>query len=715
MSKTVRSYCRICSGYCGVVATIDDQGRLSQVRGDHDHIMSRGYACIKGVESPAMHNGSQRLLHPLKRTPNGDFERIPVEQALDEIAEKLQRIMDDTGPRSVALYRGTPNYSNAAASYMLRFFLKALGTPNFYSSMTIDQSAKWVTEERLGSWAAGRPRIENAHVFMCFGYNPLVSVQGGYGFYVNNPTKQMRDLKAKGLKLIVIDPRQTETARYADIHLQPIPGQDAVIAAGMLRRILNEGWDDPAFGRRWAPGIPDLRKSVEPFTPDVVANRAEIPEEQFRAAVKMFAADSHRGIAMTGTGPDMAEWSNLSNHLVECINVVCGRFNREGDLIANTGVLEPMRIRRAEARSPRRQFENGPKSRVRGLGRLFGEMMTCTLPEDILKPGQDQVRVLFNVAGNPAAIFPDQKKTVAALEALDLLVSFETVMANTAKLSHYIIPPKLMFERPDGPRVFETISYPVPFAQYTPAIIDPPKGSDVVDEWYPFWGLAKRMGLQIWYCGEPLDMETPPDTESLLDLIAKDAQLPLSEVRKHPGGIVFEAPAQFVPPAKPDCTGQFDVAPADVTAEINELAQTNTDLPNGFTHLLAVRRMRDVVNSSYREIPNIASRAAYNPLSMCPEDLTSLELISGDYVTITSEHGKVEALVKSDESLRKGVVTMSHGFGGLPDEHTAYEAAGANTNLLVSLDNNVQKINGMARFSSIPVRIEKSKQALSRP
>ncbi|TAL01598.1 MAG: nitrate reductase [Rhodospirillaceae bacterium] len=699
-----------------MIVTVDAVGRLLSARGDHDHVLSEGYACIKGLETPAIHNSPERLLHPLKRKADGTFMRLPLEDALDEIAQKLRVIIDRDGPDAVALFRGTQNYSNGAASYMVRYFMQAIGSPCFFSTMTIDQSAKWVTDERLGTWAAGRHRLETADVFMAFGYNPLLSVQGGYGFYVNNPAKRMREVKARGLKLIVIDPRRTETARFADIHLQPLPGEDATIAAGMLRLILAEGWDDTAFWTRWAPGVPALRDAVAPFTPDYVARRARIPEELFRAAVKIFAQESRRGITMTGTGPDMAMHSNLANHLIESLNVVCGRFPREGEAVANTGVLEPLKVRRAEARSPRRSWEKGHKSRIRNTGQLMGEMMCGVLPDEILMPGAGQIKSLFCVAGNPASVFPDQRKTVAALRALELLVTMDSMMTNTAKLSHYILPPKLMFERPDGPQIWETVSSPKPFVQYTPAVASPPAGSEVCDEWYPFWGIAKRLDLPIVFNGAPLDMDTPPSSDHLLDLITREAQVPLSEVRKHPGGFTRASVPATIQPPRPDCTGAFDMAPADVVAEIAELVRepfSDADV-GGFTHRLAVRRMREVLNSSFREVPAIRRRVPFNPVHMHPRDLTSLGLTDGDAVYIVSEHGRIAAIVKVDTTLRAGVVTMSHGWGGLPDEGKGYEEEGANTNLLVSLDKDVQTINAMARFSAIPVRIEKANaQALA--
>lgn len=702
----IRSFCRLCSGRCGLVIDLDQHGQIAAVKADRDHAMSQGYACIKGLQSGEIHNSPSRILHPLKQQPDGSFKQISLEQAFDEIAAKLGNILEQSGPDAVALFRGTPNYANSAASYMTRFFMKALGSTKFYSTMTIDQSAKWVTDDRLGTWTAGKHRIETADVFMCFGYNPLVSVQGGYGFDVNNPAKQLRAHRARGLKLIVIDPRFTETAANADVHLQPLPGKDAIIAAGMLRMILAEGWHDADFCAAWVPGLDALRVAVEPFTPEHVATHAGIDQEQFVGAVRIFARDSKRGIVMTGTGPDMAAWSNLSNHLIECINVICGRFNRAGDRVPNPGVLDPRRTIYAQARSPRRSWERGVRSRVRGLGRMNGEMMTCTMPEDILTPGDGQVRALFNIAGNPATVFPDQNTTVAAMRQLDLLVSFEPSMTTTARLSHYIIPPKLMFERPDGPMVWETILYSQPFAQYTPAIATPPDGAQVVDEWYAMWAIAARLGRQITFCGEALDLETPPDTEHLLDLITKNGQVPLSEVRKWPGGFLPNIPEQFVAPADPDQAGTFDVAPADVAGEMAHLAAEPAVGLAGYPLLLAVRRKREVMNSSYHDIPAIRKRVANNPVALCPDDLNALGLTDGQSVRITSEHGAIISQTTADATLRRGVVTMSHGFGGLPEDNASFEQVGTNVNLLVSLTNNVQAINGMARFSGIPVRIE---------
>ena len=240
----LRSFCRLCLGTCGTRVELDDDGRILTVRGDRDHAMSRGYVCMKGVAAPELHNGPDRILQPLKRVGDG-FTAISSEQALDEIAARIAGIRSRSGPDAIALYNGTQAAFNALAVPMAGAWMAALGSRSTFSTMTVDQSAKWVAAERLGSWGAGPQVWDEADVWMFFGTNPLVSIVGGVnGFISQHPDSRMKAAKARGMKLIVIDPRCTETAEYADVFLQARPGEDATIAAAMLRLILAEGWED---------------------------------------------------------------------------------------------------------------------------------------------------------------------------------------------------------------------------------------------------------------------------------------------------------------------------------------------------------------------------------------------------------------------------------------------------------------------------------------
>jgi anaerobic selenocysteine-containing dehydrogenase len=341
------SFCRICMGHCGVVLTVDDEDHLVDIRADRGDAQTLGFACFKGLQAVELHNGPARLLHPLKQQPDGTFARIELETALDEIAAKLKEIIADDGPEAIAGYRGGGAFFNASACTLLQDFLGAVGTPKLFSSVTIDQSAKMVAPGRLGMWLPGIHPFQSSDVTMVIGGNPLVSITN---LDLRNPMKRLKEAKARGFKLIVIDPRLTETAKFADIFLQPLPGEDCTILAGMIRIILERGWEDTAFCAQNAADLDLLKAAVQPFTPDYVANRADIPVEKLLEATEAFA-HAKRGPAVSATGPNMSPHSNLAEHLIGCLNIICGRFVREGERIENPGVLYPRYPRPAQAAS----------------------------------------------------------------------------------------------------------------------------------------------------------------------------------------------------------------------------------------------------------------------------------------------------------------------------------------------------------------------------
>src|SRR6478735_1724645 len=438
-TQDVISFCRTCAGYCGMVVSRDAEGRITQLRPDRSHPMSAGYACFKGLQAVAAHIDPHRIVHPLKRLEDGSFAEISYEQALDEIAVKLQDLIRNDGPDSVGMFRGTASFNNAVSFQMQADFMSALGSQSFFSTATIDQSAKIVTADRLGSWNAGRHGFHESDVMIVVGGNPIVSM-ALQGFDNFNTTRTVKAARARGMKFIVIDPRRTEMAEYADVFLQVRPGEDSALVAGMLRIILEEGWHDAEFCDSYVHGLDALREAVEPFTVDYVAGRAGVDADDLFEAAALFARDSHQGIATTGTGPCMSPHSNLADHLVETLNVVCGRFLRSGDRVPNPGVLSTPRPFVAEVVPPGRHWEKGPQSRIRGMGRINNELTAATLADEILTPGPGQVKALIVAGGNPVNAVPDQRRTVAGLKALACLISVEPYMTNTARLSHYILP-----------------------------------------------------------------------------------------------------------------------------------------------------------------------------------------------------------------------------------------------------------------------------------
>jgi anaerobic selenocysteine-containing dehydrogenase len=582
-----------------------------------------------------------------------------------------------------------------------------VGSPKAFSSVTIDQSSKAVAAGRIGIWPPGRTPFHRGDVFLIVGGNPLLSLTTT-GFDFRNPLKRLKEAKRRGMKLIVIDPRRTETAKFADVFLQPLPGEDCAILACLINIILARGWQDREFSDNHAAQLDALQRAVAGFTPEFVASRAGVTAEELVTVAEVFAHQCSTGAATSATGPDMAPHANLAEHLVECINVICGRFLRAGDRIDNPGVINPPWPRPAEVMPAPRWWEHGYRSRVGDYGLLDGELPSATLADEILQPGPGQVKCLLVHGGNPASAIPDQRKVVQALEQLDLLVTIEPFMTVTARLSDYILPPTMQYERADLPLfVYESMIAPEPYTRYTPPVAARPADSELVDDALVFWQLARRLNLQLDHFGEALDMGQPPTVDQLLASAARHAPFAFDELQRADRGILVDGLEQFAEAGDPDSPHRFTLLPDDVAAELADVAATaGVDQP----YRLAVRRLRDTLNSACRNLPSIRNRMPYNLAYLNRDDMTAENLADGDEVMLESDHGAIPAVVAADPELRPGVVSISHGFGGLPDEDD-YRQLGSSVNLLISTDRDCETINAMPRMSGIPVAIYK-KQAV---
>ena len=265
---------------------------------------------------------------------------------------------------------------------------------------------------------------------------------------------------------------------------------------------------------------------------------------------------------------------------------------------------------------------------------------------------------------------------------------------------------KQPFERPDHTRFLEGLGLELPFAQYTPALVDPPEGAEVVDDWLVYYALAQRLGLSLDVAG-PLDMAETPTSDALLDRLATGATVPLAAVRPHPSGAVFDRPAPLVQPARRDRQARLTVAPRDVLDELADCHAAMTVPATAGTHLLVSRRERETMNSFGRDLPGTRKRFPRNAAWMAPADAAALGVADGDRVRITADADAIIAEVRIDAAVRPGVVSMSHGWGGLP-ETSDPGRDGASTARLVARDRAVQTINAMPRLSAIPVRLERA-------
>ena len=614
----------------------------------------------------------------------------------------------------VATFKGTAG-TNVATHMIQLDFLRALGSRQFFSVNTIDQSAKAVSFERQGGWLAGQQDITQSEVLLFFGCNPVLS-HSTMPVMGPDPLRTLKKAKEGGLKLIVIDPRRTETAQLSDMFLQPLPGRDVAIAGAMIRVILENGWEDKAFVKVHvgANRIADLRRAVDRLTPEFAENIAGLDGGQIREAAKLFAHDCRSGGAFAATGPSMAAFSNTTQHLVDTLNIICGRYRRPGQLAVADMINRPYPIH-AEVIAPARTYDQYPPSRIRGAGMLGYDRMASTLAEEILTPGEGQIRALIVSGSNPASCLPDQKKAVEALQSLELLVTIEPFLTNTAKLADYILPPMMMYERADLP-----ISDPnfnigtTTWSQFAQPVLEVPKGSELVSDWYPYWGLAKRLGLRMQFCGQDLDftVNRPPTTEEMLAMRTAGGRITLGELKadrdRYPSGRIYEHPSLTVQPARAEAAGKFDVMPADVADEISDFL--NSDFARAptegarFSHYMISRRMNRVMNTMGNNLQGTLKHDPCNPAYLHPDELKELGVVPGDKVEIAAEHGCIIAVAQPDKLLRKGVVSISHCWGGLPGG----DGPGANTNLLVATDRNAQPVNAMPLMSSIPVKIRRA-------
>ena len=717
-----RSFCRICHAACPVNVHIEQQNgadRVVKVTGVDEDPLFNGYTCIKGRQLPDQIHHPARLRHALKRNVGGNLEEIGSGDALDEVAAQLRQIIDEHGPRAVASYTGTGGYQNAPSHPVASSFHRAIGSINYYTSVTIDQPMKATAPMRMGMWEGGPQNFSSADVMLAIGYNPMVSSFSPYGgLQGTDPFATLRARKAEGLKVIVIDPRRTELASQADIHLQVKPGEDPALIAAMLNVILSESLHDEAFCDRWIePGhLDQLTAAVEPFTSAYAAARCGVDADDLIAAARLFASGP-TGISGTGTGPSMSPHASLMEHLSLCLNIVCGRYLREGQQMDSGGLLPPDGPKRAQVIGPFGD-PKGPESRFRELRGYNGEMPCSTLAQEITTPGPEQVRALIVNGGNPVAAWPDQAKSLAAMESLELLVVIDHRLTQTADFAHYVFAPRLSLERADVPPFMDRW-FREPYACYTPAVIEPE--GDLLNDWEVYWELAERLGVELKLAGGPIPSRTAPadprpTDDDILDLVYAKSRVPLDEVRAKNGTVVPEH-AITIDAADPDAAGRFHVALADHLDELTGVftETTSAEVIAGFdpelhAFRLISRRLKSHLNSLGGELPGLQRKNSTNYAYMHPDDLAAVGVVDDDLVRIASPHAELIGVVKGAPDVRRGVVSMAHSWGSSTGTDEKVRDIGAPTNRLIDVENGYCTITGQAIQSAIPVSVTPAPQ-----
>ena len=465
--------CPLCEATCGLAVSHDDRQVLS-IRGDRDDVFSRGYLCPKGTSLTALHTDPDRIRTPLVKR-DGEFHEATWDEAFALIDQRLTPLRETHGADAVAVYFGNPSAHNLSGALYLRVLAKALATKNIYSAGSVDQIPKTFVGGYLYGDAATVPvaDLDRTDHLLILGANPLVS--NGSLMTAPDMRGKMAAIRKRGGKVVVIDPARTRTADRADEHHSITPGTDALLLFALLHVIMEEGLERVDDLAVHLAGLEEVRVLAKPFSPEVVTARTGIAAAEIRRLATELAG-AERAAVYGRMGTTTVAYGTLASWLVDVLNVVTGNLDRPG------GVMFPMAAAgqpNTRPRSARRPFRHGRwHSRVRGLPEVMGELPVATLADEILTPGSGQVRALVTVMGNPCVSTPHAGRLDEALDALDLMISFDVYLNETTRHADVILP---------GPTPLERDHYDVLLYQYavrnvanwTPAVFE----TEVPQEW----------------------------------------------------------------------------------------------------------------------------------------------------------------------------------------------------------------------------------------
>jgi anaerobic selenocysteine-containing dehydrogenase len=461
---------------------------------------------------------------------------------------------------------------------------------------------------------------------------------------------------------------------------------------------------------------------VEPFDAQLVEHHTRIPFADVERVARLFATARRAG-ASAGTGPNMSGRGTLIEYLSLALLSVTGTWPRVGDLVRNPGVLLPPRRWVAAATEAVPVVDATTPARVRGLSSTSMGMPTAAAADEILLEGEGQVRALFVIGGNPVASWPDQTKVVAAMRSLELLVCIELNPTATTQFAHYVFAAKHALEVPGTTKLMEDAgaSYPtganwsVPYAMYSPAVVDPPPGSDVLDEAEIFSGLARRLGLDLKARGRAIVVGPTVTIDDVLAVETQGSRVPLTEVMRHRHGYREEgSPSRVVEEPGGDDGVRLDVGAVAMVAQLGDVATLSADVDRDYPFRLVSRRDLEVCNSANRNIAALTGDRTYNLVYVHSDDLIELGVRPGDVVEITSRRATIVAVVHSADDLRRGVVSCAHGWGDADGDASELWRHGSSTNRLIADDVDYDPWSGIPVMSAIPVRLRKVTAALKR-
>ncbi len=720
MQETKTTFCRICEVGCGLKVTIENN-RVLDIKPDDEHVISKGYACVKGLSLGQFHHTPDRLTHPLKRV-NGELKKISWDQAIQEIGGKIAQLKRDNGPDSIALYLGNPISMSFLPPMLTTGFLLGIGSRNLFQTGSQDCNNKFVVTQRMYGmpFSQAFPDIDHTKLLIIVGGNPAVSKMSF--IQLPHPTQRLKAIEERGGRVVVIDPRRTESAKKLGEHHFIRPATDVFFMLGFLNELIRQGGIDGDRISKHMKHYENLKRFSAPWTAERVAEVTGITAEDLKELVASYIHADGAAI-YSSTGVNQGGNGVLAFWIQECINAISGNLDRRGGTIVGLGIAD------LPALGAKKKMAMGTeRSRVGDLPAAVDSFPAAIMADEILTPGPNQVRALVVAAGNPLLTVPNGTHLAEALEDLELLVCTDIQRSETTEYAHYILPATTFLQRPDIPFLFHSMMgmQPTAFTQYTDRVLEP--DDEQRDELWIFTQLVRASGGSMfgsrifqsilnlgYYLGSlPLLKNwLTPAQERILGLVTLfTGQGTLRKLRKFPHGklIAPQNPGNFLGQRVLTEDGKVDLAPSEFLELADRLdGLFEQELAQADRLKLISKRERYTHNSWTHNIERmVKGDRNTNYVYMHPSDAEKRSLANGDLAHVETKTAVITLPVRITEDMMRGTVAVPHGWGHKNAEglSVAKKNAGANVNLLAADGpESVEPISGMAHLTGFIVEV----------
>ncbi|WP_454564538.1 molybdopterin oxidoreductase family protein [Pseudomonas sp. AIG] len=698
MTKTLHHRaCHLCEAICGLtIETTETDGNvaITSIKGDALDTFSRGHICPKAVALQDIQNDPDRLRQPMRRVGS---EWLPIEwdEAFALVAERLAAIQERHGQNAVAVYQGNPSVHNYGLMTHSNYFLGLLKTRNRFSATSVDQLPHHLSSYLM--YGHGLllpiPDIDHTDFMLILGGNPLAS--NGSIMTVPDVEKRLKAIQARGGKVVVVDPRRSETAAMADQHLFVRPGGDAALLFGVLNTLFSEGLTRDSHLP--IDGLDDVRAEVASFTAEAMSPLCAVPAEQIRQLARDFAA-APSAVCYGRMGVSTQAFGTLCHWVVQLINLVTGNLDRVGGALCTEPAVDLV------ASTSGGHF-NKWQSRVSGRPEYGGELPVSALAEEVLTEGEGQIRALITVAGNPVLSTPNGRQLEQALDGLEFMVSIDLYINETTRYADLILPSTSALENDHYDTTFNLFAVRN-VTRFNRAILAKPEGA--LHDWEIFVGLAKAFAEKT---GKELKPTMAPS--KMIDMglrmglygDASEQKLSLATLFDHPHGIDLGALKANLASRLKTPNQRVQAAPPEILADLARFAALRA--PAADELLMIGRRHVRSNNSWMHNYHRLVKGKPRHQLLMHPDDLASRGLNDGQRVRVSSRVGQIEVEVLGSLDMMKGVVSLPHGWGhARPGVQMAIASGqpGSSANDLTD-ECQLDELSGNAALNGVPVTV----------